>query len=235
MIEMRNLTKRYFTGTPNEITVLGGIDLSIKAGEFVAIVGQSGSGKSTLMNIIGALDQPSGGEYELDGTPIQHLNRSQLASVRNQKIGFIFQSFNLIPRSSALKNVELPMVYAGIKKSPRSLRAKKLLDMMDMGERMNHYPNELSGGQKQRVAIARALANDPDILLADEPTGALDSKTGHRVMDIFLRIHREEKKTIVFITHSAELAELCPRVITIKDGRIVSDEAGSRAGGSADG
>ncbi|WP_172195342.1 ABC transporter ATP-binding protein [Saccharibacillus qingshengii] len=235
MIEMRNLTKRYFTGTPNEITVLGGIDLSIKAGEFVAIVGQSGSGKSTLMNIIGALDQPSGGEYELDGTPIQHLNRSQLASVRNHKIGFIFQSFNLIPRSSALKNVELPMVYAGIKKSPRSLRAKKLLDMMDMGERMNHYPNELSGGQKQRVAIARALANDPDILLADEPTGALDSKTGHRVMDIFLRIHREEKKTIVFITHSAELAELCPRVITIKDGRIVSDEAGSRAGGSADG
>lgn len=235
MIEMRNLTKRYFTGTPNEITVLGGIDLSIKAGEFVAIVGQSGSGKSTLMNIIGALDQPSGGEYELDGTPIQHLNRSQLASVRNHKIGFIFQSFNLIPRSSALKNVELPMVYAGIKKSPRSLRAKKLLDMMDMSERMNHYPNELSGGQKQRVAIARALANDPDILLADEPTGALDSKTGHRVMDIFLRIHREEKKTIVFITHSAELAELCPRVITIKDGRIVSDEAGSRAGGSADG
>ncbi|NGZ75645.1 ABC transporter ATP-binding protein [Saccharibacillus alkalitolerans] len=231
MIEIRNLVKRYFADTPNEITVLKGIDLSISEGEFVAIVGQSGSGKSTLMNIIGALDQPSSGEYELGGTPIQRMNRDQLAHIRNQKIGFVFQSFNLIPRSSALKNVELPMVYAGIKPSERTRRAKSLLEMMGMSERMNHQPNELSGGQKQRVAIARALANDPDLILADEPTGALDSKTGNLVMEIFLRIHREEKKTILFITHSAELAELCPRVVTVKDGEIVSDKAGSNMGG----
>lgn len=231
MIQMRNVFKRYFADTPNEITVLNGIDLSIGSGEFVAIVGQSGSGKSTLMNIIGALDQPTSGEYELGGTPIQQMNRDELAEIRNRKIGFVFQSFNLIPRNSALKNVELPMVYAGMKASERSRRAKQLLEMMEMGERMNHFPSELSGGQKQRVAIARALANDPDILLADEPTGALDSKTGNLVMEIFLRIHREEQKTILFITHSSELAELCPRVVTIKDGQIVSDKAGTNSGG----
>jgi len=232
MIEIRNVVKRYFAGTPNEITVLDGIDLHIASGEFVAIVGQSGSGKSTLMNIIGALDQPSSGEYELGGTPIQRMNRDELARIRNRKIGFVFQSFNLIPRNSALKNVELPMVYAGVKPAERQRRAKELLTMMGMDERMDHQPNELSGGQKQRVAIARALANNPDIILADEPTGALDSKTGNLVMDIFLRIHREEKKTILFITHSIELAELCPRVVTVKDGRIVSDKAGSNRGGT---
>lgn len=232
MIEIRNVVKRYFAGTPNEITVLDGIDLRIASGEFVAIVGQSGSGKSTLMNIIGALDQLSSGEYELGGTPIQRMNRDELARIRNQKIGFVFQSFNLIPRNSALKNVELPMVYAGVKPSERQRRARELLAMMGMNERMDHQPNELSGGQKQRVAIARALANNPDIILADEPTGALDSKTGNLVMDIFLRIHREEKKTILFITHSTELAELCPRVVTVKDGRIVSDKEGSNRGGS---
>ncbi len=231
MIQMRNVFKRYFADTPNEITVLNGIDLSIGSGEFVAIVGQSGSGKSTLMNIIGALDQPTSGEYELGGTPIQQMNRDELAEIRNRKIGFVFQSFNLIPRNSALKNVELPMVYAGMKASERARRAKQLLEMMEMEERMNHFPSELSGGQKQRVAIARALANDPDILLADEPTGALDSKTGNLVMEIFLRIHREEQKTILFITHSSELAELCPRVVTIKDGQIVSDKAGANSGG----
>lgn len=231
MIEIRNLVKRYFAGTPNEITVLDGINLSIAAGEFVAIVGQSGSGKSTLMNIIGALDQPSSGEYELGGTPIQQMNRDELARIRSRQIGFVFQSFNLIPRNSALKNVALPMIYAGVKPSERTRRARELLEMMDMGERMNHQPNELSGGQKQRVAIARALANDPDLILADEPTGALDSKTGNRVMEIFLKIHREEKKTLLFITHSVELAELCPRVVTLKDGRIISDQAGSNTGG----
>ncbi|QDH22729.1 ABC transporter ATP-binding protein [Saccharibacillus brassicae] len=231
MIEIRNLVKRYFAGTPNEITVLDGINLSIAAGEFVAIVGQSGSGKSTLMNIIGALDQPSSGEYELGGTPIQQMNRDELARIRSRQIGFVFQSFNLIPRNSALKNVALPMIYAGIKPSERTRRARELLEMMDMGERMDHQPNELSGGQKQRVAIARALANDPDLILADEPTGALDSKTGNRVMEIFLKIHREEKKTLLFITHSVELAELCPRVVTLKDGRIISDQAGSNTGG----
>ncbi len=231
MIEIRNLVKRYFAGTPNEITVLDGINLSIAAGEFVAIVGQSGSGKSTLMNIIGALDQPSSGEYELGGTPIQQMNRDELARIRSRQIGFVFQSFNLIPRNSALKNVALPMIYAGVKPSERTRRARELLEMMDMGERMDHQPNELSGGQKQRVAIARALANDPDLILADEPTGALDSKTGNRVMEIFLKIHREEKKTLLFITHSVELAELCPRVVTLKDGRIISDQAGSNTGG----
>ncbi|OWA33630.1 peptide ABC transporter ATP-binding protein [Saccharibacillus sp. O16] len=231
MIQMRDVFKRYFADTPNEITVLNGIDLSIGSGEFVAIVGQSGSGKSTLMNIIGALDQPTSGEYELGGTPIQELKRDELAEIRNRKIGFVFQSFNLIPRSSALKNVELPMIYAGVKASERARRARQLLEMMEMEERMNHFPSELSGGQKQRVAIARALANDPDILLADEPTGALDSKTGNLVMEIFLRIHREEQKTILFITHSTELAELCPRVVTLKDGQIVSDKAGTNAGG----
>ncbi|CAM3425490.1 MULTISPECIES: ABC transporter ATP-binding protein [Saccharibacillus] len=231
MIEIRNLVKRYFAGTPNEITVLDGINLSIAAGEFVAIVGQSGSGKSTLMNIIGALDQPSSGEYELGGTPIQQMNRDELARIRSRQIGFVFQSFNLIPRNSALKNVALPMIYAGIKPSERTRRARELLEMMDMGERMDHQPNELSGGQKQRVAIARALANNPDLILADEPTGALDSKTGNRVMEIFLKIHREEKKTLLFITHSVELAELCPRVVTLKDGRIISDQAGSNTGG----
>lgn len=231
MIEISDLVKKYYTGTANEITVLNHVNLSIAEGEFVAIVGQSGSGKSTLMNIVGALDQPTSGGYVLDGMPLERLSREELAHIRNQKIGFVFQSFNLIPRNSALKNVELPMMYAGMKATERSKRGKELLEMVGMGERLHHQPNELSGGQMQRVAIARALANNPSIILADEPTGALDSVTGNLVMDLFLRINREDRKTILFITHSVELAQLCPRIVTLRDGVIVSDEPGGNSGG----
>jgi putative ABC transport system ATP-binding protein len=200
--------------------------LSIYEGEFVAIVGESGSGKSTLMNIIGLLDKQTSGEYSLDGLDVKKIKDNQLSSIRNQKIGFVFQTFNLIPRTTALKNVELPMLYAGVKKSERTKRAKELLEMVGMSERMNHQPNELSGGQKQRVAIARAMANNPSIILADEPTGALDSKTGHMVMDIFHQLHEEKGKTIVLITHSQELAKETSRIVTISDGNIVSDTGG---------
>ncbi|MDY4046507.1 ABC transporter ATP-binding protein, partial [Negativibacillus massiliensis] len=180
-------------------------------------------GKSTLMNIIGALDRPTEGEYTLDGVAINQAGDAQLSGIRNSKIGFVFQTFNLIPRTSALKNVELPMLYASVPRGQRTARAKELLEMVDMGERMGHMPNELSGGQKQRVAIARAMANDPAIILADEPTGALDSSTGRLVMDLFHRLHREQGKTIVLITHNQELAEETQRVITIRDGQVVDE------------
>ena len=201
--------------------------LKIFEGEFVSIVGESGSGKSTLMNIIGLLDKQTSGEYFLDGLDVNKIKDSQMSSIRNQKIGFVFQTFNLIPRTSAIKNVELPMLYAGIKKTERNKRAKELLKMVGMEERMNHKPNELSGGQKQRVAIARAMANNPSIILADEPTGALDSKTGHMVMDIFHQLHEKQGKTIVLITHSQELAKETQRIVTISDGNIISDTGGA--------
>lgn len=223
MIDIIDLRKSYYIGTENQLDVLKGLSIHIDEGEFVAVVGQSGSGKSTLMNIIGALDTPTSGEYILDDIPTQKMSSSQLSTIRNQKIGFVFQSFNLIGRSNALKNVELPMLYAGKGRSERMQRAKELLTLVGMEDRMRHLPNELSGGQKQRVAIARALANDPPLILADEPTGALDSKTGQMVMDLFMDIHQNEGKTIIFITHSNELASLCPRIITISDGQIVSD------------
>ena len=175
------------------------------------------------MNIIGALDKPTTGSYILNGSPVQDLGEDELSSIRNKEIGFVFQNFNLIPRCSALKNVELPMFYAGVPSNERTKRAKELLELVGMGHRMNHVPNELSGGQKQRVAIARALANNPAIILADEPTGALDSKTGTMVMDLFLKINKEEGKTIVLITHSNELAEQTRRIVTIADGQIISD------------
>lgn len=175
------------------------------------------------MNIIGALDRPTEGEYTLDGVAINQAGDAQLSGIRNSKIGFVFQTFNLIPRTSALKNVELPMLYASVPRGQRTARAKELLEMVDMGERMGHMPNELSGGQKQRVAIARAMANDPAIILADEPTGALDSSTGRLVMDLFHRLHREQGKTIVLITHNQELAEETQRVITIRDGQVVDE------------
>lgn len=229
MIETKNICKSYFIGTENQLDVLKNVNMYIDEGEFVAIVGQSGSGKSTLMNIIGALDTPTSGEYILDGVPTQSMNANQLADIRNQKIGFVFQSFNLIGRSNAIKNVELPMLYAGMGISARNKRAKDLLEEVGMGDRMRHLPNELSGGQKQRVAIARALANDPPMILADEPTGALDSATGRMVMELFKEIHREAGKTILLITHSKELAKECPRIITIRDGEIVSDRLNKAA------
>ena len=226
IIEMKGIVKKFYIGQPNELTILKGIDLTVEEGEFVSIVGQSGSGKSTLMNIIGALDRPTEGEYILDGISINQAGDTQLSEIRNSKIGFVFQTFNLIPRTSALKNVELPMLYAGIPGNRRTARAKELLQMVEMDDRMSHLPNELSGGQKQRVAIARAMANDPAIILAHEPTGALDSATGRLVMDLFHRLHREQGKTILLITHNPELADETQRVITIHDGRVIDVRPG---------
>ena len=227
VIQMNGIIKRYYEGKENELQILHGIDLTVRQGDFVAIVGESGSGKSTLMNIIGALDKPTSGTYLLDGTNVQAMPDSQLSVIRNKKIGFVFQNFNLIGRTSALKNVELPMLYAHVPPRQRTQRAKKLLAAVGMAERADHQPNELSGGQKQRVAIARAMANDPSLLLADEPTGALDSATSRTVMDIFHRLNRQQGKTIVLITHSQQLAEECPRILTLIDGRIVSERQGS--------
>ncbi|MCL2087731.1 MAG: ABC transporter ATP-binding protein [Oscillospiraceae bacterium] len=225
MIKLDKISKKYFIGQPNELEVLKGLSVSVDKGEFVAIVGQSGSGKSTLMNIIGALDRPTSGNYSLDDIPIREMSDNQLSEVRNEKIGFVFQTFNLIPKTSALHNVEVPMFYLGVPKKQRRARAKELLQMVEMGDRLEHLPNELSGGQKQRVAIARALANNPSIILADEPTGALDSKTGRLVMDLFHKIHKEENKTILLITHNEVLANETERIITLKDGEIISDSS----------
>ena len=218
LIEMRGIVKRFNEGLDSELTVIPGLDFSVEEGEFVAVVGQSGSGKSTLMNIIGLLDRPTAGEYHLAGVDALALGDDKLATFRGQKIGFIFQNFNLVGRISALKNVEMPMIYAGLSARERTQRAENLLTMVGMEDRMNHLPNELSGGQKQRVAVARALANEPDILLADEPTGALDSQTGRMVMDLFHELHRTHGKTILFITHNPELAEECSRTVTMVDG-----------------
>ena len=224
LIEMRGIVKRFYIGQPNELEILHGIDLDVHEGEFVSIVGASGSGKSTLMNLIGVLDKPTEGSYWLDGTEIEQADDKELSAIRNRKIGFVFQNFNLISRTNALKNVELPMMYAGVPARQRTQRAKELLDMVGMGDRMNHQPNELSGGQKQRVAIARAMANDPAIILADEPTGALDSKTGRLVMDLFHRLNREQGKTIILITHNRELAEETGRILTMRDGMLYDEE-----------
>ena len=201
VIDMQGIVKRYYEGEPNELEILHGIDLKVFQGEFVSIVGESGSGKSTLMNMIGALDRPTEGQYFLGGRDISKLQDEELSDIRNQEIGFVFQNFCLIPRMSAVRNVEIPLMYANMPPKQRRERAMELLALVGMEERADHKPNELSGGQNQRVAIARAMANDPHILLADEPTGALDSKTGHLVMDIFHRLHEEQDKTIVLITH----------------------------------
>ncbi len=220
LIRMRGIVKRFYIGQPNELEILHGIDLDVQEGEFVSIVGASGSGKSTLMNLIGALDRPTRGSYWLDGTVVEDADDQELSGIRNRKIGFVFQNFNLISRTNAQRNVELPMMYAGIGARERAERAKALLEMVGMGDRMTHQPNELSGGQKQRVAIARAMANDPAIILADEPTGALDSKTGRLVMDLFHRLNREQGKTIILITHNSELAQETGRVLTMRDGML---------------
>lgn len=223
MLDLKNIRKSFYLNTPNELEILHGLNLTVDKGEFLSIVGASGSGKSTFMNIIGVLDRPTDGYYNLDGVDIEKAKDWELSGIRNKKIGFVFQTYNLVARTSALKNVKLPMLYAGMKKKDRLERAKELLDIVDMSDRMMHNPDELSGGQKQRVAIARAMANNPSIILADEPTGALDSKTGRKIMDIFHKLHKEQGKTIILITHSPELAEETERIITLKDGEIVGE------------
>ncbi len=223
VIDMNGIIKRYYEGQENELEILHGIDLHVEEGEFVSVVGESGSGKSTLMNIIGALDRPSEGTYFLGGEDVGELDDESLSVIRNEKIGFVFQSFYLMPRISAIRNVEVPLLYAGVNEKERRKRAMEQLEMVGMADRANHKPTELSGGQNQRVAIARAMVNNPSIILADEPTGALDSKTGHLVMDIFHRLHDEYKKTIVLITHSQELAKETQRILTLSDGQIVDE------------
>ncbi len=226
IIKLENIVKKFYIGQPNELEILHGISLEVEEGEFVAIVGPSGSGKSTLMNMIGVLDRPTSGTYILDGINVGEADESELSEIRNAKIGFVFQTYNLIAKTNALKNVELPMLYAGMPRVERAKRSKELLELVEMGERAKHLPEELSGGQKQRVAIARAMANDPAIILADEPTGALDSKTGRLVMDLFHKLNKEKKKTIVLITHSEELASETDRIISIRDGNIIDVKKG---------
>ena len=226
IIKLENIVKKFYIGKPNELEILHGISLDVKKGEFVSIVGPSGSGKSTLMNTIGILDRPTSGTYILDGIDVSSAEDEELSKIRNQKIGFVFQTYNLISRTNAIKNVELPMLYAGVPKAKRNQRAKELLELVEMGDRAKHLSEELSGGQKQRVAIARAMANDPAIILADEPTGALDSKTGRLVMNLFHKLNKEKGKTIVLITHSNELAKETDRIISIRDGMIVDSKEG---------
>lgn len=220
LLALRGVTKTFNPGIPSELTVIPGLDMDVARGEFVSVVGASGCGKSTLMNIIGLLDKPTTGGYWFNGVNMLELHDNELAHYRSENIGFVFQNFSLIGRISAQKNVELPMMYAGMGRKERADRARELLDMVGMGDRLGHQPNQLSGGQKQRVAIARALANNPDLLLADEPTGALDSSTGRLVMDLFHDLNQTHGKTIVFITHNPELAAETERVITMIDGRV---------------
>ena len=224
IIRLINIVKSFYIGQPNELEILHGVNLSVNEGEFVSIVGPSGSGKSTLMNIIGVLDRPTSGSYSLDGINIDNARDEELSDIRGRKIGFVFQTYNLIAKTNAIKNVELPMLYAGVSASERHKRAGELLELVEMSDRARHLPEELSGGQKQRVAIARAMANDPAIILADEPTGALDSKTGRLVMDLFHKLNRENGKTIILITHSEELADETDRILSLRDGNIVNED-----------
>lgn len=228
VIRMENIVKTYYQGKPNELEILHGINLSVHKGEFVSIVGESGSGKSTLMNIIGVLDRQTAGTYYLEGQDVNSMTDEVRSAIRNRRIGFVFQNFNLLPRANALKNVMVPLMYGEAKTKNAKERAMEMLAMVGMEERAGHRPNELSGGQKQRVAIARAMINDPAIILADEPTGALDSKTGHMVMDLFHKLHEEQGKTIVLITHSQELASETQRIVTLLDGDIVADNGGEQ-------
>jgi putative ABC transport system ATP-binding protein len=221
IIDTHDLWKTYVMGT-EEIHALRGVSISIEKGDYVAIMGPSGSGKSTLMNLIGCLDTPSKGSYLLNGKQVSQMNDNELAHIRNQEIGFVFQTFNLLPRASALHNVELPLIYAGLSSRERQERAKEALTKVELEHRMTHKPNELSGGQRQRVAIARALVNNPSILLADEPTGNLDSKTGVEIMALFERLH-SGGNTIILVTHEADVAAHAHRIISIRDGQVEKD------------
>ena len=227
MIQIKNLTKVYKVGK-QDLYVLNNVNVQIDNGEFVAIMGPSGSGKSTLMNVIGCLDQATSGKYLLAGEDISSYDDNKLSKVRNASIGFVFQQFQLLPRLTALRNVELPMIYAGISKKERQERAEQALQKVGLGDRINHLPNELSGGQKQRVAIARAIVNEPKLILADEPTGALDTKTSAAIMELFGQLHREGA-TIVLVTHEQEIAEYANRTILVRDGYIVSENHVGRA------
>jgi putative ABC transport system ATP-binding protein len=222
LILTHDLWKTYEMGT-NEVHALQGVSFAIQRNEYVAIMGPSGSGKSTLMNLIGCLDTPTKGEYWLNGRLVSEMDDDELAHIRNKEIGFVFQTFNLLARATALHNVELPLIYSGLAAKERSERAKKSLQMVELSDRMHHKPNELSGGQRQRVAIARALVNHPSIILADEPTGNLDSQTGVEIMKLFDRLHAEGN-TIILVTHERDIAEFAHRVISIRDGKIASDE-----------
>lgn len=224
VIETQDLKKIYTMGS-TEVQALGGVSIQIYEGEMVAIVGPSGSGKSTLMAILGALDVPSSGSYKLDGQEISLLTDDQLADVRNFRIGFVFQKFNLLGRSTALTNVALPLVYAGKSKKERMERAKEALELVGLGDRMTHKPTELSGGQQQRVAIARALVNQPSMILADEPTGNLDSKTSEEILALFHKLHEERNITLIMVTHSPEIAAQCERVISMRDGMVIEPTA----------
>jgi len=223
VIETRNMKKVYGEGE-NQVAALDGVDLKIREGEFVAVMGPSGSGKSTLMAILGCLDVPSQGIYRLEGEPVEKLNENQLAQVRSRKVGFVFQQFNLLPRTNALENVMLPLLYDGVHGKARIEKARAALETVGLADRIHHHPNQLSGGEQQRVAIARALVNDPTILLADEPTGNLDSKTGDEIIGLFQKLHEEHGQTVIYVTHDAFIARHTQRIIRLVDGKIISDE-----------
>jgi len=230
LIELSDVRKTYRMGT-EEVHALDGVDLEVKSGEYLAVMGASGSGKSTLMNLLGCLDTPTSGHYLLRGTAVESLDDAQLAEIRNREIGFVFQTFNLLPRTTALGNVELPLIYAGMPRKERKARALGALERVGLGDRVDHQPNELSGGQRQRVAIARALVNDPSILLADEPTGNLDSATSVEIMELFDQLHAGGN-TVILVTHEADIADHSRRQVTMRDGKVLSDQ---HSGGGASG